>query len=202
VDLLRPHLAGRILELGAGHGTFTAELAAIAPIDAVEPSAHAVELLKRRFDGDERVRVVQAVVEELPDEPRYGSAVMVNVLEHIEDDAGALGAIRRRLRPGAQLAIWLLYSEFDRKLGHHRRYRRPQLETLVRSAGYEVVRSQYVNMPGWFSWLLISRLLNREPTSGPLVRIFDRWLVPAIRIMEARVRPPFGQSILLVGRAT
>ena len=62
-------------------------------------------------------------------EPAFGSAVMINVLEHIADDQGALAAISDRLRPGGHLVIWVpafpfLYSRFDEKLGHDGGYTR------------------------------------------------------------------------------
>lgn len=203
VDLARPHLDGPILEIGAGHGTFTGALAEIGPVHAVEPGRHAGTVLAARFAGDDRVRVTAGVIDDVEREPAYGSAVMINVLEHIEDDVGALRELRARLRPGGRIAIWvpafeLLFSDFDRKLGHHRRYRKAGLRSVVEAAGFRVTDIRYVNAPGFFSWLLITRLLRREPTSGPLVTIFDRFVVPVIRRLEAIVAPPFGQSILLV----
>jgi SAM-dependent methyltransferase len=205
VDLIRPHLAGPIMEVGAGHGTFTGALAEIGDVHAVEPGEHASAVLAGRFAGDARVRVTSGVIDDVEREPVYGSAVMINVLEHIEDDVGALRELRGRLVPGGRIAIWvpafpLLYSEFDRKLGHHRRYRRPDLRATVEAAGLRVEDVRYVNLPGYFSWLLITRLLRREPTAGPLVTIFDRVVVPVTRRLESWITPPFGQSILLIAR--
>ena len=130
---------------------------------------------------------------------------MINVLEHIPDDQGALRSITDRLEPGGHLAIWvpafrLLYSDFDTKLGHVRRYRKHEVEADVRRAGYDVVESRYVNAPGFFSWLLMVRLLKTEPTSATTIKIFDRYLVPPVRWLESRVRMPFGQSVFLVAR--
>jgi SAM-dependent methyltransferase len=205
VDLARPHLASPILEVGAGHGTFTESFAAIGDVTAVEPGGHAAVVLAERYERDERVTALAGVVADVPVEPRFGSAVMINVLEHIADDHGVLVEIRERLEPGACLAIWVpafefLYSPFDAKLGHERRYRKQQLVDDVRRAGYDVVDARYVNMPGWFSWLILVRLLRQEPTSATTVKIFDRWIVPVVRWIEGRVRMPFGQSVLVIAR--
>jgi SAM-dependent methyltransferase len=203
VDLVRPHLRGPILEVGAGHGTFTGRLAEIAPVHAVEPSSHGSSVLRERFADRDDVSVTAGVVDDLPAERTYGSAVMINVLEHIDDDVAVLGAIRERLVPGGRIGIWvpafqLLYSDFDRKLGHHRRYRIAGLRSVVERAGLDVVDVRYVNAPGFFSWLIVTRLLKQEPTAGPLVTIFDRFVVPVVRWIESKVAPPFGQSILLI----
>lgn len=205
VELASPYLHGPILEVGAGHGTFSESLAAFGDVTAVEPGGHASELLVARYDSDDRVTTIVGAVDAVDAAPAFGAAVMINVLEHIADDQDVLRAIRERLLPGGHLVVWapafrLLYSRFDTKLGHQRRYRRPQLEADVRRAGYDVVESRYVNAPGWFSWLILVRLLRQEPTSARTIEIFDRVVVPTVRRIEQRVRMPFGQSVLLVAR--
>ena len=204
VDLARDHLAAPVLEIGAGHGTFTDVLATFGEVTAVEPDLHAARVLAERFADDATVTAIAGTVTDVGGGP-FGGAVMINVLEHIADDQAALREIADRLAPGASLVIWvpafqLLYSRFDAKLGHERRYRIRQLETDVRTAGYDVVESRYVNLPGWFSWLLLVRILRREPTSPTMIRIFDRWIVPVVRWIESRMAVPFGQNVLVVAR--
>jgi len=204
VDLATPHLGDRLLEVGAGHGTFTERFAELGSVVAVEPDEYAAARLSERFDTDDRITTVSGVAADV-DADGFDGAVMINVLEHIEDDQGVLRDIGDRLQPGACLSIWvpafqLLYSPFDTKLGHVRRYRKHELVADVREAGYDVVDARYVNMPGWFSWLLLVRMLRQEPTSATTVKIFDRWIVPVVRWVEDRVRMPFGQSVFLVAR--
>ena len=64
------------------------------------------------------------------------------VLEHIEDDAGALREWRDRIRPGGWLALsvpaWQsLWGGHDERAGHFRRYERASMSSLVEVAGYE-----------------------------------------------------------------
>jgi len=205
VELASPYLAGPILEVGAGHGTFTEAFAAFGDVIAVEPDAYAAGLLADRYRGDGRVTSLAGVVDDVASVPAFGSAVMINVLEHVADDHAALAAVSDRLRPGGHLVIWVpafqfLYSRFDEKLGHERRYTKGQLDGDVRRAGYEVVDARYVNMPGWFSWLLMVRLARQEPTSSFTVRVFDKCIVPVVRFIENRIRMPFGQNVLLIAR--
>jgi len=204
-DLAQPYIEGPLLEVGAGHGTFTEVFVELAEVAAVEPGIHAAGLLSDRFEGDDRVTVVNGTVDDVALADRFGSAVMINVLEHIADDSGALESVWDRLQPGGHLVLWvpafkLLYSDFDTKLGHERRYNRRELQALVERAGFTVVKSGYVNAPGWFSWLLMVRLLSIEPTSPVTVGIFDRLIVPIVRGIERWVRPPFGQSVFLAAR--
>jgi SAM-dependent methyltransferase len=204
VDLTAPHLGPRLLEVGAGHGTFTGRFAEFGTVVAVEPGEGAAARLTERFSDDRRVTTVAGVVADVADD-HFDAAVMINVFEHIDDEQAILADLRRRLATDGRLVLWvpafmLLFSGFDRRLGHHRRYRRRELEDLVAANGFEVVTSRYVNLPGWFSWLLMVRLLRIEPTNPITIRIFDRWIVPVVRRVEDRVRMPFGQSIFLVAR--
>jgi SAM-dependent methyltransferase len=203
--LARPFLAAPVLEVGAGRGTFTPFLAASGAVTSIEPSDRLAQLLTEAVAAQPQVKVVVGELADVPAAADHGSAVMFNVLEHIEDDDEALRQIHDRLQPGACLALWvpafpLLYSDFDRRVGHHRRYRLRGLKSLVRDAGYTVERAHYANAVGWFSWLLFCRVLRANPVDGALTRLFDRFFVPVISRVERVVRPPFGQSVFLVAR--
>jgi SAM-dependent methyltransferase len=150
------------------------------------------------------VAVVEGTLADV-DEPAFDTAVMLNVLEHIDGDVEVLGEIHDRLAPGGALCIWvpafpMLYGRFDRRVGHHRRYRRPDLVARARRAGFDIVEARYANLPGFFAWLLIVRVLGWSPTSGGMSDLYDRFVVPAMRAVERHVRPPFGQSLLVVAR--
>jgi len=203
-DLCVPHLGGSLLEIGAGQGTFTEVFVEHGDVCAVEPGAFAAKMLAERFVDDERVDVVVGLTEDV-DARRFDAAVMVNVFEHIDDEVAALAAVSERLTDGGRLILWvpafmLLYGPFDKRLGHHRRYRLRPLVELLEANGFEVIDRRYTNLPGWFSWLLLVRLLRQEPTNVVTVQLFDRFVVPVVRWIESRVCVPFGQSIFLVAR--
>lgn len=203
--LAHPFVAAPVLEVGAGRGTFTPFLAAAGAVTAVEPSERLADLLAQAVGEHPQVTVVVGDLTNVPPAASHGSAVMFNVLEHIEADGEALRQIHARLKPGACLVLWvpafqLLYSDFDRRIGHYRRYRLRGLKSLVRDAGYTVERARYANFIGWFSWLMFCRLLRVTPTDGALTRVFDRFFVPVVSRVERVLRPPFGQSVFLVAR--
>ncbi len=203
--LSRPYLAAPVLEVGAGRGTFTPFLATAGDVTAIEPSDRLAKLLTDVVANLPQVRVVVGDLNDVPAAADHGSAVMFNVLEHIEDDGEALRQIYARLKPGACLAIWvpafpLLFSSFDRSVGHFRRYRLRALKSLARDAGYTIERAHYANAIGWFSWLVFCRVLRANPVDGFLTRVFDRFFVPVISRIERVIRPPFGQSVFVVAR--
>jgi 2-polyprenyl-3-methyl-5-hydroxy-6-metoxy-1,4-benzoquinol methylase len=203
-DLCEPHLGTEVLEIGAGHGELTQRLVPGRFVTATDLSKRCVEELQARYAGDAAVEVRHADIAALGEDREYDSVVLINVLEHIPDDLAALRDLRARLKPGGRLIVFSpafegLYSDFDRKIGHHRRYRRSQLVTVADRAGLELVEARYVNSIGAFAWWLFARRLRHTPTHGWSVKLYDRTVVPVLRRVETRRTPRFGQSVLLVG---
>jgi SAM-dependent methyltransferase len=202
--LLAPHVSGDILEVGSGHGVLTQRLADFGSVTASEPSARAAALLRERFASDPRIKVVEADAAGAAGGATFDSIVLVNVLEHIPGDVDALRALREALRPGGKIAIYvpafnLLYSNFDRTIGHHRRYRRKTLALACKRAGLDVVSVRYVNSLGFFAWLLYARALRRVPTKSWSTTLYDRTAVPVLRRFEHEREVPMGQSVLCIG---
>jgi len=203
VELFAEHVRGDILEVGAGHGTLAARLARLGRLTACEPSPRAAEILRKRFADDTDVEVLQCDAQSITHDRQFDTIVMVNVLEHIEDDVSVLAHLAEGLRPGGKLivltpAFEALYSRFDQRVGHHRRYRATQLKGRLARAGLRPVELRYVNAPGAVAWFLYARVLGRTPTTSLATTTYDRAVVPVLRRLERGRRPPFGQSILAV----
>jgi SAM-dependent methyltransferase len=202
LERAKPYLGHRILDVGAGIGTFTELLAPLCEqVVAVEADAEFAGILERRFADDQNVRVVHAEAERsLPDGP-FDSIVCFNVVEHIGDDEAALKSFRGRLAPGGALLLLVpahpfLYGATDGSLGHERRYRRPQLRSRLEEAGFSVKVLRHVNPIGALGWLVSARLLRRQEIPRASVAVFDR-AVPLVRQLD-RLRLPFGLSLWAV----
>jgi SAM-dependent methyltransferase len=208
---LAPFVRGRVLDVGCSTGNITSLILRDSRVEQVvglDLSPEAVALLRERFDREPRFRAVLGDV--LTDDPRdlpeapFDSVVCVNVLEHLEDDGGALRSIRAALKPGGHVALFcpalaVLYGSMDRLDGHFRRYSRRALEQALRAAGLEPVTTRYVNIVGTFGWFVNGRLLHRTVIPYRQMLAFDR-LVPLLRRVEQAIEPPFGQSVVAIGR--
>lgn len=207
METFGPHVRGDVVEYGAGIGTVSSRLAPLASnLTLVEPSANLIPPLSARFAATPHVRVLHTTLEDhvaALSEHSIDTLVMVNVLEHIEDDRAALRAMFRALRPGGHLLIFVpamsfLMSKLDRMLGHFRRYHRPDLVSKVTAAGGAVKTCRYIDLLGVGPWLLLNTLLGGTKFNPALVTLNDRVVVPISKGLEKIIPAPFGKNLILV----
>ena len=111
METFAPFVRGHVVEYGAGTGTISQQLAPFADrLTLVEPSINLVTVLRRTFRDNPKVEVVGESLEQHAVElgaEAVETVVMVNVLEHIEDDRQALSQLFRMLRPGGHLLVFV-----------------------------------------------------------------------------------------------
>lgn len=205
-----PYVRGRVLEYGAGIGTFSQYLRPLAQrLTLIEPSANLHTALSAKFVDDSSVEIraltLEAHLSQL-DSDATDTVVLVNVLEHIEDDRTALSEISRILTAGGHILIFVpalsyLMSNLDVQLGHFRRYHRVGLQDKLKATGIEIVTCRYFDFPGTVPWLILNKLLGSTSFNPMLVRLYDRVVVPLARGTEAIIPPPFGKNLVAIGRS-
>lgn len=207
ISIFAPYLTGNITEYGAGTGNISQLLASFAErLTLVEPSPNLIPILQAKFDGDEEVTVVADTLEAAvaaTEAESCDAIVIVNVLEHIEDDVTSLKELHRTLKPGGTLLIFVpalpfLYSALDKKFGHFRRYRLDELRSKCLAAGFVISTQRYFDVLGVLPWWLINRVMGATTFSDRLAIIYDRIFVPIGRMMESVIRPPIGKNIVMI----
>ncbi len=208
-DRFEAWLGSRVLEVGSGVGNQTRFFADRERVVASDIEPHYVRELLNRFEKQVHVRVASfrfpLTGEDRADleKERIDTIVCLNVLEHIEDDAGTLADFLRVLQPGGHLALLVpalpaLYGTLDENLRHYRRYEKGALSTLVARAGFAVESVRYLNRPGVLGWWLNSRVLKRRVLPKRQLGAF-KWLMPLLRA-EEKSEPSFGMSLLVLAR--
>ena len=161
-----------VLNGGAGQGTLSRRLAELGfEVTSTDVSPEAVELLRERAPGD----VLEADLTSLPfEDARFDAAVLGEVLEHIENDRGALAEVARVLRPQGVLAVSVpanpkLHGPSDVWAGHLRRYTRPELLEACSGAGFTVHRCLGWGFPvsRLYHRHVYERYLDRRGPAGP-----------------------------------
>jgi ubiquinone/menaquinone biosynthesis C-methylase UbiE len=207
---------GVALDVGCGTGEVVGLLARLGAGVAAgtDLSGHVLHHAAR----DRRVGggvILASAAERLPFAPASADALTsLEVVEHLDDDLGALREYHRVLRPGATLLVtvpsyqWLWYHQDD-LAGHRRRYTRRGIASVVEAAGFDVERSSY-----YFSFLVPPAVAQRKTplrrfmddngetsSSGRLVTALMERLCRAERAWMGRGWPvPFGLSIWVMAR--
>lgn len=201
-----PYLGRRIVEVGAGIGTFSTHLVDASDggeVTLIEPDRANAERLRGRFRSATNVRVHAGTLASASDVQDASSVVLVNVLEHIERDSELLLAANERLAPGGHLLLFVpalpvLFGTLDEAFGHARRYTLPELRARLTDAGFSVELLRYTNFVGILSWFVAGRVLRKRTLRPRDVRLYDRWVVPWMSRLERVWTPPAGQSLIAI----
>jgi SAM-dependent methyltransferase len=206
---LVPYLQGDILEVGAGIAGTTRVLCdgtqrSWVCLEPDRSMATAIEQLIARGELPACCRLVTGDVRTLSPTACFDAVLYIDVLEHIEDDAGELSLVCEHLKPGGHLLVLApahpsLFSCFDQAIGHYRRYSKRTLTDTAPPA-LEPVDLRYLDSVGFLASLANRLLLKQSlPTVGQ-IQFWDRSMVPVSRWLDRVLRYRMGKSILGVWR--
>jgi SAM-dependent methyltransferase len=210
VEIFQPFLLGKVVEVGAGSGSFSEFLldAGVKDLVVVEPSSEMFQLLKQNLaEADATIEFHQDFFVNVAPKlkPAPSAIVYVNVMEHIPDDAAELTAVFNTLAPGGHALIFVpalpwLYGSLDKAIDHFRRYELQPLKELCRQTGFEIVRAQYFDFLGILPWWVNFKLLKSTKIDPKAVHLYDQVVVPVEKPLETLVHPPIGKNILIIAR--
>jgi ubiquinone/menaquinone biosynthesis C-methylase UbiE len=205
VDFAVPYLGDHPIEVSAGLGDYAEEwLGHVPRMTVSEAQSDRLIALKERFAGHSNMDVRELLLPaDVQDD--YSAVVSYNVLEHIEDDIGALRSMTNMVRPGGYVVIvvpafqWAM-SPADVVTGHVRRYTRASMRAAMLDAGLHIEKLHYANTFGLIGYVVSTKILRLMPGPGPMVWVYDTFVAPLTRFAERIVTPPFGQSVVAIGR--
>ncbi|MEO7573745.1 MAG: class I SAM-dependent methyltransferase [Acidimicrobiales bacterium] len=205
--------ADRILDVGCGTGGMLPMLAQFGTVEGMEGEPLAVEHCQATYRGfDVRVGQIPA---DVPADGTFDLVTAFDVIEHLDDDVGALRALRSAVRPGGTVAVTVpalqwLWSDHDTVNGHRRRYTRRRLREALDAADLDVVHVSYFNMV-LLPIVATARLAQR--VRGPVVAPSSDFSMPSPRLnrlltgvlrwersMVAARGLPVGVSLVAVAR--
>jgi glycosyltransferase involved in cell wall biosynthesis len=208
-DVIRPFIGERVLEIGAGTGNLTLQLIPRKLYFASDINPHYLTYLQKLIPDHPYLRVGYTDGEKhdsYPSEEKFDSVICLNVVEHLENDLGALRNIYDALEENGRAIVLVpcgpgLYGTLDKVLGHYRRYTKEQFTEVAAKAGFQMEALLTFNRFGSPAWWLNGRVLRRK-TFGlwqikmlnfltPLVRRIDKFLpFPPLSIIAILRKPP------------
>lgn len=213
-SLLSAHFAppGTLVEGGVGSGRNLLEFRKLGyDVVGFDIMPEAVEHAKRH----DLSRVQQHdLAQPWPlEEESVSAVVMLDVLEHTEDPVQVLRNAHRVLRPGGGIVLTVpahpwLFCEWDRKLGHYRRYTGQELQAEAQAAELNVTHQSYWNafsLPPAIALRTVQRLFPRErnaefPRVSPRMNALLLKLAAWERWFQSVIGMPTGLSLVGVLR--
>jgi len=216
-DTVRPFLGSRLLEIGSGTGNLTRQLVPRDVYVASDVNPLYLHTLENLTSDRPYLSAHYTDVTDLASFPKveggFDTVVCLNVVEHVDDDVGALRNIAAVLSEGGRAVIlvpqgpWNL-GTLDEVLGHRRRYTEESLRAAARGAGLEVKRMVRFNRASSLPWWLNGKVMRRRSFGlfqmkvvnllTPLFRLIDSWLpfppLSLIAVMERPTEHPAGSQ--------
>jgi len=201
---MRPYLKGKVLEVGAGIGATTKAICSDLRLNQVlswlcldlDPKQMAT--IQQDIDQGKLPPYCTAqagTLDGLVDDPMFDAILYIDVLEHIQDDRAQLVSAAAHLSRGGKLIVlapahgWL-FTEFDRVVGHFRRYTSGSLVSL-KPPDTNLVSCRYYDSVGMTASLANRLLLRQSVPTQAQISVWDRFMVPISR----RIDPLFGHRI-------
>ncbi|MEI9896271.1 MAG: glycosyltransferase [Chthoniobacter sp.] len=207
-ESVKPWLGRRVAELGVGRGNLSKHIRSHEQVLLTDyrldylTELHGKWALQKNLQIGKLDMSARADYEQLrafaPD-----SVVFLNVLEHLEDDRAVLRNLFETVPPGCRVVVLVpynmkLYSEFDKALGHFRRYAKGELEEKMRAAGLEVEKQFFFNKVGVGAWYVANTLGGQKALKPWQLRLYGL-LTPLFRVLD-KVLPTSGLSTVVIGR--
>ena len=208
-ERIRPWLGRRIVEAGSGHGNITTYLLNCGEVIATDLDVEGLRRLETDFGALDNCRVARWDMREplgIDTGGPVDTIVCLNVLEHIDDEAGALRQAKALLESARGRFVVLvpahpsLFSPLDTALDHQRRYTKERLTSALEAAGFTVEHVEWFNLLGLPGWWLNGKVLKRDRLPSGQLGLFNflsRFWLP----VERAVPLPTGLSLIAVGKA-
>jgi glycosyltransferase involved in cell wall biosynthesis len=204
-DTIRSYCGNRVLEIGSGVGNLTRKLIPRVKYVASDVNPLYLQTLEALSINRPYMKTTYCDVLDISSFPHieegYDTVICLNVIEHVEDDRGALANVRSVLAVGGTAIVLVPQGQWnfgtlDQALGHKRRYSKESLRALAEDGGFVVKDIFEFNRIGTPAWFMNGRILRRR-----VFGLFQIWmldlLTPVFRVID-RLLPFPGLSLIAI----
>lgn len=203
------YIGTKILDVGSGIGStiYLLNKDNLEKIVSLEPDKNLCEILeKKRCLGElpENLVIKHGTIENIDQNERFDTVLYIDVLEHIENDCGELASAAEHLELNGRIVILspahqFLYTAFDKKIGHYRRYNVHSIKKILPES-CEIECIEYLDSVGMLASIANKLFIKTsEPTEGQII-IWDSLFVRLSVYIDMLTLNRIGKSILVVLR--
>ena len=201
MSFVKKFIHGNVLEVGAGCGSFTRDYID-DKINATltETDNKNFEDLKKNFINNKNIKISNKTIFEIED--KFDTILYLHVLEHIEDDRKELKEVETKLNKGGHLIIMVprhqkLYSNFDKSIGHFRRYEMNFFEKNFYNLNRKLLKS--LDSFGYLLYFLNKLFFKNEKFPSKFkIFIWDKIFTPLSIALDLITNYKIGKCIIAV----
>ena len=202
-----PFLGNTVLEVGAGLGSNTRLLCkrSFQRWVCLEPDillSGSIKDTLKFHECSSLCEVIKGTISDLSFSDIFDTILYLDVLEHIEKDQQEICEAFKHLTPNGKIIVLApshqsLFSEFDRTIGHCRRYNAKMLKALT-PPNAKLISLEYLDSLGMILSYANRIILNQKIPSHSEIQIWDSIIVPCSQIIDKFFGYRLGKSIFVV----
>jgi SAM-dependent methyltransferase len=210
-QLIRSYIGREVLEVGAGIGATTLTLCRgnIARWVCLEPDPALASKISHLIESGQLPKCCQVQTGTLSDlrpSETFETILYIDVLEHIKDDQSEIKLAAEHLKTGGFLIVLSpahqrLFTPFDAKIGHYRRYDKSSLLAIM-PENLKCHRLYYVDSIGAVASLGNRYILGSSMPNPRQIALWDKVLIPLSRIFDPLSRFSIGKTIIGIWQKT
>lgn len=205
--LIQPHMGKCILEVGAGIGA-TSTLFCNSIYErwvSLEPDK---VLCKKIWDKMQLGNISNVTdiknceITHLSKNELFDTILYIDVLEHIDNDINELQVASNHLHNGGKIIIIspahnFLYSPFDKKIGHYRRYNKFLIKQIT-PPELEIIEFKYLDSVGLLASLFNKIILRSSEPKLSQIKFWDDYIIPISKVIDPMTFNFIGKSVMSI----
>lgn len=202
LSIIKKYIAGDVLEVGAGCGSFTRNYynKKIKNVVLTETDEKNIYTLKNKFKNYKNFEILNLSVDKI--DKKFNSILYFHVLEHIKDDLEEIEKAKSKLNSGGHLVFIVpaskrIYGNLDKAVGHFRRYEKEFFKKDL--LDLELLNLKHLDSIGYVLYYLNKIFFSKETfPSNFKIFLWDKFFTPLTVIIDFIINYSFGKCIIAV----
>jgi SAM-dependent methyltransferase len=203
--IFKHFLRGDVLEVGAGIGETTHSLCdglqkSWVCLEPDEKLAKEIALRKENGYLPNFVEIIVNTLDGVDISRKFDAIIYIDVIEHISQDSVELQKASTFLKPGGHIIVLVpahnyLFSEFDKSIGHFRRYNKKMLLDRIPNE-LKKIDLRYLDSVGLLASLANKWVLKQDYPKLKQIKFWDNYIIPVSKLIDSILFYSVGKTVV------
>tara|TARA_B100001093_G_C26721160_1_gene967893 strand:+ start:142 stop:825 length:684 start_codon:yes stop_codon:yes gene_type:complete len=202
LELIKNYLSDNFAEVGPGRGEFVNYYQRyLSSIELIEPDKNLFNILKKKYKK-KNIKIKNDTIDKVKN--KFQTIIYFDVLEHIKYDLKEVREAKKKLKKNGLLifsvpAFQKFYNEFDKSVGHFKRYNKDDFKKISLKANLKIEKMIYYDSFGLFL-LMINKFFNLSNQNlKNKIKIWN-FFIPFSKFIDFITFNKFGKSLICILR--